>query len=163
MISEAYIGLGSNLGDSVGNLRAAVDMVREIAVDIRQSPMYRTAPQGFSNQPPFYNAVCRVATGLTPYELMERLLRIESEIGRRRTFRNAPRLLDLDILLFGRRVLNAPPVILPHPGMAERLFVLKPLADIAPQLKHPVNGLTVAEMLRRLPAQSDAIERVGWR
>ena len=163
MISVAYIGLGSNLGDSAGNLRAAVDMMREIAVDIRRSPMYRTAPQGFSNQPPFYNAVCRVAMVLTPYELMERLLRIESELGRRRTFRNAPRLLDLDILLFGRRVLNTPPVILPHPGMAERLFVLKPLADIAPQLRHPVNGLTVAEMLRSLPAQSDAIERVEWR
>lgn len=162
MLSEVYIGLGSNLGDSAGNLRAAVDMMREFAVDIRQSPMYRTAPQGFSNQPPFYNAVCRVATVLTPYELMERLLQIESEIGRRRTFRNAPRLLDLDILLFGSRVLNTPPVILPHPGMAERLFVLKPLADIAPQLKHPVSGLTIAEMLRNLPAQSDVIERVEW-
>ena len=125
--------------------------------------MYRTAPQGFSNQPPFYNAVCRVVTALTPYELMARLLQIESKIGRRRTFGNAPRVLDLDILLFGTRVLNTPPVILPHPRMTERLFVLKPLADIAPQLKHPVNGLTVAEMLRSLPAQADAREQVEWR
>ena len=77
MLSEAYIGLGSNLGDSVRNLRAALDMMGEFAVDVQPSSVYRTAPQGFRNQPAFYNAVCRVATRLTPFELMERLLDIE--------------------------------------------------------------------------------------
>ena len=160
MLSEAYIGLGSNLGDSVRNLRAALDMMGEFAVDVQPSSVYRTAPQGFRNQPAFYNAVCRVATRLTPFELMERLLDIEAAVGRQRTFRNAPRLLDMDILLYNRLVLNSPPLVLPHPRMAERLFVLRPLADIAPRLRHPVNGLTAIEMLRSLPAERDSTVEV---
>ena len=163
MLSEAYIGLGSNLGNSVQNLRAAVDLMREFAIDIQPSPVYRTAPQGFRNQPPFYNAACRIRTRLTPFELMERLLSVEAEVGRHRTFRNAPRLLDLDILLYGRLVIRTPPLALPHPQMSARLFVLRPLADIAPNLKHPVSGLTVAEMLRALPSQDDYMENIMWR
>lgn len=162
MISEAYIGLGSNLGDSPGNLSLAVRLMRQFALDVRKSPMYRTAPQGFRNQPAFYNAVCRITTRLTPYELMERLLGIEVAVGRRRTFRNAPRLLDMDVLLFNRLILNSPPLVLPHPRMAERLFVLRPLADIAPYLRHPVNGMSVSEMLRKLPRESNGMVDVGW-
>ena len=163
MLSEAYIGLGSNLGNSVHNLRAAVDLMREFAIDIQPSPVYRTAPQGFRNQPPFYNAAFRIRTRLTPFELMEQLLSVEAEVGRRRTFRNAPRILDLDILLYGRRVIRTPPLALPHPQMSARLFVLRPLADIAPHLEHPVSGLTVAEMLRALPSQDDYMENIMWR
>ena len=157
MISEAYIGLGSNLGDSARNLRAAIDLMRIFAVDLRPSPLYITAPQGFRNQPAFYNAACRIRTRLDPFQLMERLLSVEDEIGRRRTFRNAPRLLDLDILLYNRLVLHTPPLILPHPRIEERLFVLRPLADIAPQLIHPVTRLTVAQMLRALGSQDDGM------
>ena len=162
MLSEAYIGLGSNLGDSVRNLRAALDMIREFAVDVQPSPVYRTAPQGFRNQPAFYNAVCRIRTRLTPFELMERLLRVESAIGRRRTFRNAPRMLDLDILLYNRLVLSTPPLVLPHPQVAARLFVLRPLSDIAPpRLRHPVSGLTVAQMLRALGDHDEGMTQVA--
>ena len=161
MLSEAYIGLGSNLGDSAENLRAAIRMLEECAVDVRPSPLYKTAPQGFRNQPPFYNTVCRIATRLTPFELMEQLLVIEAAIGRRRIFRNAPRVLDMDILLFGCRVLNSPPLVLPHPRMVEREFVLRPLADIAPNLRHPISGIPVAEMLSSLPGRSDAMSRVA--
>ena len=163
MLSEAFIGLGSNLGDSVQNLRAAVDMMEEFAVDVLPSPVYRTAPQGFRNQPPFYNAVCRVSTRLTPFELMAQLLGIEAALGRRRVFRNAPRLLDMDILLYNRLVLKSPPLVVPHPRMAERLFVLRPLADIAPRLKHPECGIRVTEMLRRLSKQADVMERLEWK
>ena len=163
MLSEAYIGLGSNLGDSAQNLRSALRMMEEFAVDVQPSPIYRTAPQGFRSQPPFCNAVCRVTTRLTPFELMDRLLYIEAAIGRRRVFRNAPRVLDMDILLYGRRALESPPVVLPHPRMAEREFVLRPLADIAPNLKHPVTGISVSEMLRNLPGRSEVVSRVGWR
>ena len=162
MISEAYIGLGSNLGDSPGNLSRAVQLMRQFAVDVQTSPMYRTAPQGFRNQPAFYNAVCRLTTRLTPFELMERLLGIEAAVGRRRTFRNAPRLLDMDILLFNRLVLNSPPLVLPHPRMAERLFVLRPLADVAPHLRHPLSGMSVSEMLRKLPGESNGMVDVEW-
>lgn len=157
MLSEAHIGLGSNLGDSVGNLRAALDMMAEFAVDVQPSPVYSTAPQGFRNQPAFYNAACRIRTRLTPFELMERLLGIEAAVGRRRTFMNAPRLLDMDILLYDRLALNSPPLVLPHPRMTERLFVLRPLADIAPHLMHPVSGLTVSEMLNRLSERDDGM------
>ena len=163
MLSEAYIGLGSNLGDPARNLRSALQMMEGFAVVVQPSPLYKTAPQGFRSQPPFYNAVCRVMTRLTPFEMMERLLYIEAAIGRRRVFRNAPRMLDMDILLFDRRVLESPPLVLPHPRMAEREFVLRPLADIAPNLKHPVTGISVSEMLRNLPGQSESMSRVAWR
>ena len=163
MLSEAYIGLGSNLGDSVQYLRAAADLMREFAIDMQPSPVYRTSPQGFRNQPPFYNAACRIRTRLTPFELMERLLSVEATIGRRRTFRNAPRILDLDILLYGRLVIRTPPLALPHPQMSVRLFVLRPLVDIAPHLKHPVSRLTVSEMLRALPSRDDYMEKIMWR
>lgn len=163
MLSEAYIGLGSNLGNSAQNLRSALRMMEEFAVDVQPSPLYMTAPLGFQNQPPFYNAVCRVTTRLTPFELMDRLLDIETAVGRRRVFRNAPRVLDMDILMIGSRVLESPPLVLPHPRMEEREFVLMPLADIAPNLKHPVTGLSAEEMLRNLPGQPEAMSRVAWR
>ena len=162
MINEAYIGLGSNLGDSAANMRRAVEMMGGFAVRVRRSGLYRTAPVGFRDQPAFYNAVCRIETGLTPFELMAALLRVETAVGRRRTFRNAPRMLDLDILLYGRRVMWSPPVVLPHPRMGERVFALLPLADIAPQVRHPVTGATVLEMLRALPRDDGAIVRVDW-
>ena len=163
VLSDVYVGLGSNLGNSVRNIRTALILMSEFAVDVQPSPLYRTAPVGFRSQPAFHNAVCRLQTKFTPFELMERLLSIEEMTGRRRTFRNAPRLLDLDILLFNRHVLSSPPLVLPHPLMAERPFVLRPLADIAPSLRHPVSGLTVNQMLRNLPEQRDHMERVMWR
>lgn len=162
MMSEAYIGLGSNLGNSLANLEAAIALMRKFAVDVQPSPAYRTAPQGFRNQPAFYNAVCRISSRLTPFQLMQRMLEIEAVVGRYRTFRNAPRVLDMDILLYNRLVLNSPPLVLPHPRMANRLFVLRPLADIAPHIKHPVNGLTVSEMLRALPSRDESMEKVMW-
>ncbi len=162
MINEAYIGLGSNLGNSLANLDAAIELMRKLAVDVQPSPVYRTSPQGFRNQPPFYNAVCRISTRLTPFLLIEGLLGIEAAVGRRRIFQNAPRILDLDILLYNRLVMESPPLVLPHPRMAERLFVLRPLADIAPHITHPVNGLTVSEMLRALGGQDNSMERVNW-
>ena len=164
MLSEAYIGLGSNLGNSLANLGTAIALMRRFAVEVQPSPVYRTSPQGFRNQPTFYNSVCRISTRLTPFQLMGQLLGIEAAVGRHRTFRNAPRILDLDILLYNRLVLESPPLVLPHPRMAERLFVLRPLADIAPHITHPVSGLTVSEMLRALGGQDEGmVEVVGTR
>lgn len=162
MLNEAYLGLGSNLGNSAENLRAALDMMRQFARGIRTSALYRTAPQGFRNQPAFYNAACRLWTPLDPYELMAQLLAVEAAIGRQRTFRNAPRVLDIDILFYNRLVVDTPPLTVPHPRIGERLFVLKPLADIAPQLTHPISGESARDMLKRLQPQSDAIEAVAW-
>lgn len=162
MLSEAYLGLGSNLGKSAQNLRDALFMMREFAVDIQTSPLYRTAPHGFRSQPAFYNAACRLRTRLDAYELLARLLEVEAAIGRQRSFLNAPRAIDIDILFYNRTTLNTPPLTLPHPRLGDRLFVLMPLTDIAPHLAHPISGLTAREMLVRLPAQPGAISRVEW-
>lgn len=162
MLNEAYLGLGSNLGNSAENLRAALDMMRQFARGIRTSALYRTAPQGFRNQPVFYNAACRLWTPLDPYELMAQLLAVEAAIGRQRTFRNAPRVLDIDILFYNRLVVDTPPLTVPHPRIGERLFVMKPLADIAPQLTHPISGESARDMLNRLQPQPDALEAVAW-
>ncbi len=163
MINEAYIGLGSNLGNSCQNLCAALELMRQFSISVESSPFYRTTPQGFRNQPAFYNAACRLETKLTPFQLMERLLIVESMIGRKRIFHNAPRVLDLDILLYNRLVLDTPPLTLPHPRMHTRGFVLRPLADIAPRIRHPLIGLTAVEMLRRLPPSRDAVIRLNRR
>ena len=162
MLNRVYIGLGSNLGRSVENMRGALSMMREFAFEIQTSPLYRTAPVGFRNQPVFYNAACSLVTRLTPFELMERLLSIEQRVGRRRTFRNAPRLLDIDILLFGSRVLASPPLVVPHPQLSHRIFVLRPLADIAPQLVHPVERLTVTQLLERQAGEPSQLEGAAW-
>lgn len=162
MLNEAYLGLGSNLGDSVQILRTALEAMQTFAIHIRVSSLYKTSPQGFRSQPVFYNAACHFWTTLSPYQLMERLLELESAIGRQRTFRNAPRLIDLDVLLYNRLVLNTPPLVLPHPHMTARLFVLKPLTDLSPHLIHPVISETVSDMLKRLPSSSESIVRIPW-
>ena len=162
MLNRVYIGLGSNLGRSVENICGAVGMMQEFAFDLRTSPLYRTSPVGFRNQPAFYNAVCSLVTRLTPFELMERLLSVEQSVGRRRTFRNAPRLLDIDILFFGRLVLVSPPLVVPHPRLTDRIFVLRPLADIAPLLMHPVHHLTVRQLLEGKAGGASQLERVAW-
>lgn len=111
---------------------------------LRRSSIYETDPVGYLDQPPFLNMVVAVETSLSPHELLARLLEIEQELGRVRTFRNAPRIIDLDILLFGQAVFEDPELQLPHPRMLERRFVLEPLNEIAPALVHPVTGRTIA-------------------
>ncbi|MCI0439003.1 MAG: 2-amino-4-hydroxy-6-hydroxymethyldihydropteridine diphosphokinase [Chloroflexi bacterium] len=151
MFSEVYLGLGSNLGDREENIARALASLRQISTSLTASSLYETTPQGFRDQPPFLNAVCRLWTRLDPFQLLRETQRIESEIGRRRTFVNAPRVLDIDILLYGTLSLRSPHLTIPHPRMAERAFVLEPLAEIAPQLRHPVLGATMRSLLARLP------------
>ena len=111
------------------------------------SSIYETEPVGYTEQPSFLNMVAQIATSLPPHQLLDQLIGIERQLGRERTFRNAPRIIDLDILLHGDAVLDSPALVLPHPRMRERAFVLMPLVEIDPTLRHPVTGEVFADLL----------------
>jgi len=141
-VTIAYVGLGSNLEDPENQLRQAfaeLDHLPQTRL-VRKSSMYRTAPIGHEAQPDFINAVAQLETGLPAERLLAELQAIEKNHGRERSFRNAPRTLDLDLLLFGDDRLSSPRLTVPHPRMHERAFVLKPLLEIAPQLPFSLEG-----------------------
>jgi len=129
---RAAIGLGSNEGDAAGHVRAAFDRLAEAGSVIARSSLYATPPWGVTDQPPFVNAAALLDTTLTPHELLAALQRIEREAGRVATYRWGPRVLDLDILAFGDQRIDEPDLTIPHAHLAERAFVLVPLAAIDP-------------------------------
>lgn len=138
----AYVALGSNLGDPVATLQAAINALRELPQSrmIAASSLYRSAPVGLRNQPDFINAVVSIETGQTARQLLDELFAVEGRFGRRRSVPNAPRTLDLDLLLHGNTISTDSQLTLPHPRMHLRAFVLAPLAEIAPELSLPVHG-----------------------
>lgn len=151
----AYIGLGSNLEDPASQIKAGCAAIAALPATelIACSALYRSAPVGYSDQPDFINAVAKVKTALDARALLDALLAIELKHGRVRDFPNAPRTLDLDLLLYGDFKLHAPGLTIPHPRMHERAFVLVPLAEIDPQCVIPERG-KVAELLREVDAGS---------
>jgi 2-amino-4-hydroxy-6-hydroxymethyldihydropteridine diphosphokinase len=160
-METAYIALGANIPGPAGTPRQTLDaaMLRlgELGRLTARSSYYATAPVGYSYQPEFLNAAAAIETDLAPEILLDRLLEIERSLGRDRShgIRNGPRTLDLDLLLYGERIVDTPSLQLPHPRMTERSFVLIPLAEIAPQRIHPQAGRSMKELLQ------DLTERLG--
>ncbi|HXF33613.1 MAG TPA: 2-amino-4-hydroxy-6-hydroxymethyldihydropteridine diphosphokinase [Candidatus Acidoferrales bacterium] len=132
MTSRAYIGLGSNQGDPAGNVESAIGRLAGLGAVARRSRLYRTAPWGVTDQPEFVNAVAALDTDMDPRALLAALKEIETDLGRTPTYRWGPRVIDLDILTYGAERLDEPDLIVPHPRLRERAFVLVPLAEIDP-------------------------------
>jgi 2-amino-4-hydroxy-6-hydroxymethyldihydropteridine diphosphokinase len=157
----AYIGFGGNMGDPERTCREALallgdmDGIRLEAV----SSLYRTQPVGVEDQAWFLNGVLACRTRLDPEDLLRQLLAVENRFGRKRTVRWGPRTLDLDLLFYGEHVLDLPGLTIPHPRAHERRFVLEPLVEIAPKLRHPILGVTVARLLAEASVQAQAVER----
>ena len=152
----AYIGLGSNLGDREATLRAALRELdaRDLVRVLRASSFHETEPVGGPPQGAFINAAAELATPLPPEGLLELLHEVEDDFGRQREVRWGPRTLDLDLLLYGDRVIDSPDLEVPHPRMHERQFVLAPLCELCPRRRHPRLGREMRELLREL--QNDA-------
>jgi 2-amino-4-hydroxy-6-hydroxymethyldihydropteridine diphosphokinase len=158
-VTLAYIGIGSNLEDPQAQVERAFDELARLPRTrlSARSSLYRSAPMGYAAQPDFINAVAEVDTELAAHELLAELQSIEARHGRRRSFANAPRTLDLDLLLYGDARIDEPQLVVPHPRMHERAFVLRPLVEIAPHATIPGRGTAAACLARRA---DQSVERI---
>ena len=145
-----YLGLGSNLGNRCANLDRALELLSQRLKLKKVSSVYETEPLGNVDQPRFLNLVCQTTTVLEPMGLLTLIKGIESKLGRVPAKANTPRIIDIDILLYGEKTFKNPKVVIPHPRLMERAFVLVPLAEIAPEAVHPVSGQTIKELLEGL-------------
>jgi 2-amino-4-hydroxy-6-hydroxymethyldihydropteridine diphosphokinase len=154
-VKTVYLALGSNIGNRENNLRAAIENMASAGIRVvRESPIYETEPLGYTAQRWFLNMVAEAETALFPMQLLTRIGKIERTLGRVRTIPNGPRTIDIDILLYGTAVVRTPRLEIPHPRMHERRFVLAPLADLSPDLRHPVSRKTIRQMLHEAPPES---------
>jgi 2-amino-4-hydroxy-6-hydroxymethyldihydropteridine diphosphokinase len=156
----AYLSLGSNVGDRDANLRQAIAQLLNSGVLVALSSFYETQPVDVTDQPWFLNCVLALKTDKSPRELLKAALDIEAGMGRLRLRDKGPRKIDIDVLMFGDRVLGEPGLTIPHPAMHHRRFVLEPLAEIAPSVRHPLLHKTASEMLDSLKKEEQIVRRV---
>lgn len=160
-MKTVYLSLGSNVGDRERHLQAAIDRLHAPDFRVRRlSPVYETEPMDRPNQPWFLNLALEAEAGLFPRVLLGRIRKIERELGRRRATPKGPRTIDIDILLYAESVVETTELVIPHPRMCERRFVLEPLAELAPELRHPVSRRTIGELLPATAGQAVRKARV---
>ncbi len=150
MIVHVYLGLGTNLGEREANLHAAAAALSPAVHILRASTIIETEPWGYKEQPRFLNQVLEAETSLSPHQLLAYVKALEARLGRAPSFRYGPRLIDIDILFYGEETIHLNDLIIPHPRLAEREFVLRPLCEIAPDLRHPQTGKSMKELLNAL-------------
>lgn len=147
---DVFIGLGSNIGDRLSYLRRAALEIESNSRHFLISNIYESVPVGYKFQPLYLNAVCKVATDKTPEQMLSFLQTLEDKLGRTRSFANAPRKIDLDILMWGDQVIRTDDLEVPHPRMIYRGFVMLPIVELSPSTIHPVEGLTMTQLLCKL-------------
>ncbi|MEO6729731.1 MAG: 2-amino-4-hydroxy-6-hydroxymethyldihydropteridine diphosphokinase [Ferruginibacter sp.] len=155
-MNKAYLLLGSNMGNSKQQLLTAIKQIEtQIGKLINQSALYATAAWGNTDQPDFLNQVLVIETSLEASQIMQEILGIEKKMGRVRTVKNAARIIDIDILFFNDEIINEPHLVIPHPEIQKRRFVLVPLNELSPELKHPALNKTIHQLLLECPDQLD--------
>jgi 2-amino-4-hydroxy-6-hydroxymethyldihydropteridine diphosphokinase len=151
---QIHLSLGTNLGDRLANLRNALDALPPEVIILAESNIYETPAWGFEDQPAFLNMAIKGMTDLQPEPLLKHIKQLEVLIGREPSFHWGPRLIDMDLLFYDELVMDKPQLVIPHPRLHDRAFVLVPLADIAPDLVHPILGKTISQLLEGMDKSS---------
>ena len=161
MKKTVYLSLGSNVGDRQANLEQAISELATIGTVVKRSSLYETEPMEITDQPWFLNCAVELETELMPKQFIAAVLDVERSIGRKRTKKKGPRSIDIDVILFGKSIVEMKGLTVPHPAMHLRRFVLEPMVEIAPEVRHPVFKRSMREMRDALPAGSGQVKKMS--